>query len=532
MSKRSSKRSEITPSLRALAMPLARLKPDPANLRLHDDRSIDALKASLVRFGQQKPVVIDRGGIVRAGNGTVEAARRLGWTHIAAVRSDLKVPEVKAYAIADNRIPELSAWDQEALSERLPDVGDLASCGFTEKDLKRLQATTADSEDAAEFPAPPPAPVAVSRTGDLWEIGEQRLLCGDATDPNDIDRVMGGEKAALCATDPPYLVDYTGERTGGTGKDWSAVYRETEIGDAGDFFRAVFENIVRVLSPNAPLYCWHATRRYSTIETIWRELGILDHQVIVWVKPSPVFGSSFYHFRHEPCLMGWVQGDKPAHDGRHDHDSVWSIAGNQDRLELLPRVQLLRLLREALDVWHLGWEGGKSRPVGNEHPTQKPVEIFARPMRKHTNPGAVTFEPFSGSGSQIIAAEQVGRRCRALEIQPVFVDVAVRRWQSMTRQPARLAGDGRTWAEIAKARGVDLEPAPCPSAPDAHVASQAAATSPTVVGVPSTPKPTPGPPRKGPRPRAATGPSGGRGGRSSSNETRSVRAARKRRRSK
>jgi DNA modification methylase len=128
------------------------------------------------------------------------------------------------------------------------------------------------------------------------------------------------------------------------------------------------------------------------------------------VKPTPVFGRVFWHFRHEPCMMGWVQGSKPAHDGDHS--------------------------MEMNSVWELGWEGGKSRVTGNEHPTQKPVELFARPMRKHTKPGQVCYEPFSGSGSQLIAGEQEGRRVFAMEISPAFVDVAVRRWQRFTGEAA------------------------------------------------------------------------------------------------
>jgi DNA modification methylase len=229
---------------------------------------------------------------------------------------------------------------------------------------------------------------------------------------------MDGEQAALCATDPPYLVDYTGERPdhdGGNegGKDWSDTYREVEITDADGFFRGVFTNVLRVLAPNSAVYCWHAHKRQALIARVWEDLGILDHQQIVWVKPTAVFGRVFWHFRHEPCMMGWRQGSMPEHDSDHQFNSVWEI----------------------------DWEG-KKRVVGNEHPTQKPVEIFARPMRKHTKPGDVVFEPFSGSGSQLVAAEQQGRRCRAMELEPRFVDVALARWSAFTNKAPVRASDG------------------------------------------------------------------------------------------
>ena len=285
--------------------------------------------------------------------------------------------------------------------------------------------------EVSEDDVPEPLPVAVSRSGDLWLLGGpkgHRLLTADSTKPADVDRVMAGQKAVLAAFDPPYLVDYTGERVGDSGKDWSASYKEVEIKDAGAFFRALFTNVLRVIAPHAAIYCWHAHKRQHEIALIWRELGILDHQQIIWVKPSSVFGSVFYHIRHEPCMMGWVQGSKPPHDGCHDYDSVWEV----------------------------DWEG-KSRVVGNEHPTQKPLELFARPMRKHTQPGDICFEPFSGSGSQVIAAEQMKRRCFAIELEPVFVDVAVRRWQRQSGQEAVLDGSDKTWRQVAAERGVDIK---------------------------------------------------------------------------
>lgn len=243
--------------------------------------------------------------------------------------------------------------------------------------------------------------------GDILVMDGHRLMCGDSTNAEDISRLMNGEKASLLSTDPPYLVDYTGDRPNDSGKDWSENYREVDIPDADKFFDAVFRNALPVINPNTAIYCWHAHKRTGNIQRIWDGLEIVDHQQIIWVKPTPVFGRVYWHFRHEPCMMGWAKGSKPDHNGSHDHDSVWEI----------------------------DWEG-KSRIIGNEHPTQKPVEIFRRPMEKHTQPGDICLEPFSGSGSQLVAAEQLGRRCYAMEISPVFVDVAVRRWERLTGKTA------------------------------------------------------------------------------------------------
>ncbi len=406
---------------------------DPSNVRTHDDLNLDAISASLTRFGQAEPLVVQAStGRVVGGNGRLTAMRALGWTACDIVELDLDDTQAAALSIALNRTAELAGWDDEGLARMLDQLRSedaLDGVGFDDADIDALLADLdiAESQDLQD-PGPPPAPVApVSRLADIWHLDKHRLLCGDSTAPQDVSRVMNGDLASLVSTDPPYLVDYTGERPNNSGKDWSADYREIDITDADGFFRAVFTNVLSVLAPHAAIYCWHAHKRSGLIQSVWHDLGILDHQQIVWVKPTSVFGRVYWHFRHEPCVMGWRKGSQPEHDGGHDHDSVWEI----------------------------DWEGAQ-RIVGNEHPTQKPVEIFARPMRKHTKPGDVVFEPFSGSGSQLIAAEQLGRRCRAMEVSPAFVDVAVRRWQEATGKVAMLEGDGRTFDEVKADRLNDM----------------------------------------------------------------------------
>lgn len=493
----------VSPSIRQHLVPIDQVHADPANLRIHGDESLRAIRASFARFGQQKPIVVDAHNVTVAGAGQLEAARQLGWTHIAAVQSELTGVERVGYAIADNRSAELSDWDRVALATTLNAMAseDLEVTGFDQDDLAEL---LSDGEDAPEVDTPAVGDVATTRPGDLWELGEHRLLCGSSIIAADVDRLMAGDKAALVATDPPYLVDYTGVRMGDRGKDWSGVYREVEIQDPQTFFNSVFANVVRVMAPHAAVYCWHAQKRIVEILKAWDEHGLLDHQQIIWVKPVSVFGSVFWHFRHEPCLMGWREGSRPPHDGKQGFDSVWTAPGASIPLEQLSRAQLIALIRDSSSAWEVGW-GGNARPVGNEHPTQKPVELFARPMRKHTVIGDVVFEPFSGSGTQLVAAEQLRRRCRAMELEPVFVDVAVRRWQNLTGKPARLAGDGRTFDEISQER------AACPAAPSSPATTPAADPSPprpTAKPTKSSTGPKPGKAPKGRRTAAVTEPTG------------------------
>ena len=283
-----------------------------------------------------------------------------------------------------------------------------------------------------EIPEPPATPV--SRPGDLWVLGSHRLLCGDSTRPEDVQRLMNGERASLFATDPPYLVDYDGtnhpgaDQRGTKNKDWGDSYGVTwDDADQGpDLYRGFIRAAIdHAIQPNAAWYCWHASRRQAMLEAVWVELGAFVHQQIIWVKNRAVLTRSFYLWKHEPCLMGWLKGNKPERVSEDYLSSVWTI----------------------------DTPDGEDRP---DHPTPKPLDCFAIPMLQHVARGGLCYEPFSGSGSQIMAGEQTGRRVYALEISPQYVDVAVKRWQAATRQAAILEGDGGSFEAVAAAREVPL----------------------------------------------------------------------------
>jgi DNA modification methylase len=414
-------------------VPIESLHLDPSNVRTHGARNMSAICASLKRFGQAEPLVVQQEtGRVIGGNGRLQAMNELGWTECEVVKLDLDDLQAAALGIALNRTGDLAEWDDTGLFkllEQLKAEDALEGVGYDEDDIDALVAELREQEevdrDIDDDGAGEPPINAVAQLGDLWLLGEHRLLCGDSTKLKDVHRVMDGKKAALVATDPPYCVDYTGERPNDAGKDWSDSYDEVSIKDPNAFFRAVFVNVLDVLDYKAAIYCWHAHKRSGDLQRIWRDLGILDHQQIIWVKPASVFGRVYWHFRHEPCVMGWRKGDQPEHDGTHDHDSVWEVDFE-----------------------------GKARSTNANHPTAKPVELFLRPIKKHTAPGDIVFEPFSGSGSQIIAAERSGRHCRAMEISPPFVDVAIKRWEKATGKQATLE-DGQTFAEVAAERGIE-----------------------------------------------------------------------------
>jgi DNA modification methylase len=273
-----------------------------------------------------------------------------------------------------------------------------------------------------EVPEPPRNPV--SRSGDLWLLSDHRLLSGDSTDPADVRRLMNGERAVLFATDPPYLVDYDGSNHPTRNKNWSASYGTTW--DDASQGAELYEGFVRAalteaITEDAAWYCWHASRRQAMLEAVWEELGAFVHQQIIWVKDRGVLTRSHYLWKHEPCFFGWLKGKRPTKIADETLASTWQI----------PSVH------------------GEDRP---DHPTPKPLDCFAIPMRQHVPRGGLCYEPFSGSGSQIMAGEANGRRVYAMEISPAYVDVAVERWQAETGREAVLDGEGRTFKQVSEER--------------------------------------------------------------------------------
>lgn len=406
---------------------------DPANARSHDERNLAVIKASLARFGQAEPLVVHEGsGRVIGGNGRLVAMKELGWEECDIVELPMGELDATALGIALNRSAELATWDDHALATLLAELQTedaLLGVGFEEDEIDDLLAELDEAAgDEVDDPGPgAPRTAPVSREGDLWVLGGHRLLCGDSTNAEDMSRLMAGEKAVLLATDPPYLVDYKG---GNHPQSWSNGPETDEkhwddFVDADQglaFFRAFLDTALAHCIERVPVYQWHAHRRQSLVERAWVDAGLLVHQQIIWAKARAVLTRSHYMWSHEPCFYGWPKGKMPTKSLRPAPNlrTVWEIdqVGQQDGI----------------------------------HPTQKPTRIFEIPIEEHTRPGSVVLESFSGSGTQIIAAEKLGRRCFAMELSPAFVDVAVIRWQESTGKSAVLDGSGTTFSDTAIAR--------------------------------------------------------------------------------
>jgi DNA modification methylase len=395
------------------------LTPDGRNARRHNPRNVGMIEAALREVGAARSIVVDENGVILAGNATIEAAAAAGIervitvdadgeTIIAVRRSNLTDEQKKKLALWDNRTAELAEWDPAVLDELSTEL-DLNGM-FYDDELAGILADLAKPvplTDSDAVPEPPADPI--TKPGDLWLMGEHRLLCGDATVVTDVDRLMAGEKAVLMATDPPYGVDFAGAKYNPRAKPWAAIEGDKRQG--GDL-RAWLGGCIGLwldhLASDAACYFWSAAMKegFATLGAI-RDAGLHVQAQIIWSKNTLVLGQADYQWKHENCWYAFRKGANHRWFGGRAQTTVWEI--------------------------------DKVANAAYVHPMQKPTELFALPMRNHTHPGEVCAEPFAGSGSQVIAAEQEGRRCYSMEVDPAHCDVIVQRWQDFTGQQATRA---------------------------------------------------------------------------------------------
>lgn len=391
---------------------IADLNPDPRNARQHDEANLKAISASLREFGQRKPIVVTADNTIAAGNGTVEAAKRLGWTEIQAVRipADWSKDQIKAFALADNKTAELANWNQQILTEQLRElelVGfDIVELGF---ELPEIELETEVIED--DIPELPEEPITVP--GDLWKLGEHYLLCGDSTKPSDFEILMQGELADIVVTDPPWNVNYGAVKKGNAMGYTPRTIMNDHMDEAewASFVDGFTSNFAAFSKPGAPLYCVMSAQEWPVIDDSLRRAGFHWSSTIIWAKDRLVLSRKDYHTQYEPMWYGW------------------NSAG--------PRLVELEDRKQS-DLWQI------ERPGRSElHPTTKPVELITRALQNSSKRGDLLLEPFGGSGSHLIAAEQTNRRCRAMELDPKYCDVIVKRWETLTGQKAELVNAGR-----------------------------------------------------------------------------------------
>ena len=415
------------------------LRPYPRNARTHSRKQIRQIAKSIERFGFCNPALIDDDNQIIAGHGRVEAAKLLNMDRVPVVRlSHLNDDHKRAYILADNRLAEKAGWNREIMTielQHLIDVGfDVELTGFETADIDLLMDDLSDESEAADsLPAASKGP-AVSRSGDLWFLGKHRLLCGDARSAADYDRLMGSDKAEFVFTDPPWNLKILGH-VSGLGRirhgDFAMASGEMTSNEFTAFLRSVFDQLVQH-SQDGSIHqiCidWrHLREMLDAGEPVYSELKNL----CIWNKRSAGNGS-FYRSKHELVFV-WKNGDTP-------HINNFELGQHG---------------RYRSNVWD--YEGVNSFRAGRMeelamHPTVKPVALVADAIKDCSKRGGLVLDAFSGSGTIFIAAERTGRRARALEIDPHYVDVAIKRWQKFTGKSALLAPLEETFEEIAEQR--------------------------------------------------------------------------------
>ena len=394
---------------------ITELSLDPSNVRKHGRKNLDAIKASLRKFGQQKPIVVDAKGIVIAGNGTLAAAQELGWTEIEIVRTQLEGVEATMFAIADNRTAELAEWE-DSLADVLKALAkadvDLAELGFDENDLAKI---SSDLVGNPEIDAEPQVDKADElrvkwgvQTGQLWRLGDHRLLCGDSTKPEQIEKLMDGDKADLWITDPPYNVAIQGGNHGDPNRTNGLKIENDSMDDASfrEFLLSSYKSADGSMKDGAVFYIWHADSEGFNFRGAAKDIGWKVRQCLVWLKSSLVMGRQDYHWKHEPCLYGWKEG--AAHYWGSDRKQTTVLEFDRPRRN-------------------------------GEHPTMKPVELFSYQIQNSSKTGDVILDSFGGSGTTLIACEQLKRKARIMELDAKYVAVILQRWSDATgKTPIKL----------------------------------------------------------------------------------------------
>jgi DNA modification methylase len=385
--------------------PLERLLPYARNARTHADEQISQIAGSIAEFGFVNPILIGEDNVIIAGHGRLMAAQRLGLKTVPVIMlAHLSETQRRALVIADNKIAENAGWDEEMLRLELQALNDadfdLNITGFNFEDLERLlngeqaenQGLT-DDDVAPEIQENP-----ISQPGDLWLLGDHRVLCGSATVLTDVERVMDGNLADMVFTDPPYNVDYGNTAKDKIRKKAGRTILNDNLGE--EFEQFLYDACVNLLLVcKGAVYVCMSSSELDTLQSAFRKAGGKWSTFVIWAKNTFTLGRSDYQRQYEPILYGWKEGAEHFWCGARDQGDVWFF----------------------------------NKPQKNDlHPTMKPVELVERAVRNSSKTRDIVLDPFGGSGSTLIACEKTGRQARLIELDPRYVDVIVKRWQDFT----------------------------------------------------------------------------------------------------
>jgi DNA modification methylase len=420
-----------------------KLVPYARNSRTHSDAQVAQIAASIKEFGFTNPVLIEGGGGIIAGHGRVMAAKSMKLESVPCIRLDhLTEAQKKAYVIADNKLALNAGWNDQMLGLELADLQglgfDLELTGFSKDELALLMAPepTDGHTDEDEVPSIPEQPK--SQRGDVWLLGEHRLMCGDSTQADDLAKLMDGDKADLVWTDPPYNVAVDGK----AGKIMNDDMSKSEF---RKFLQSVYARYFENMREGAVIYVAHGESERAAFSDCMVEAGLKLSEVLIWVKQSGTLSRQDFNWKHEPILYGWKEGKGHHFCGDFTLTTVIDDDLDIDKMKKDELVAMLKQIKEQMPTTIVRHD----RPTKSDlHPTMKPVGLVQRMIEWSSMDGWIVLDLFGGSGSTMIACQKANRQARLMELDPKFVDVIVKRWQDFTGKIAVHAETGKPFAEV------------------------------------------------------------------------------------
>lgn len=439
-------------SMKLELMDLSDLIPDPLNTKNHSERQIELI-AQAMQKRWTNPILIDDNKMIVAGHGRRLAALHLGLRKVPViVLHNLTEAERIQYQIFDNKSAEMAEWNFENLQaqmDRLMELGaDLEATGWTDDELNEQLADLESEPKEVNIEkldnAPPLPDIVKSRPGDIWLCGKHRVMCGDSTNPEDVDRLMNGCFADMIFTDPPYGVSYKGSNNP-NGREWQIIKNDDLRGDSLFLFLLeAFKNIKRYLRKKRSFYIWFASNNHTYFETAINGAGLKSKQIIIWDK-GMVLGHSDYHHAYEPCFYGCHNEENCKWFGDRTQKTFWE--NNENDFKNWSQEDLTKLIK-ALKSGREIWSIKRDNTSTYVHPTQKPIGLAQKAMLNSSLRNEIVLDLFGGSGSTMIAGENIDRKTRLMEIDPRYVDVEVKRWQDLFGGKARRESDGKYFDNV------------------------------------------------------------------------------------
>lgn len=381
-----------------------------------NDKAVKAVAESIKNFGFKVPITIDKAGVIVTGHTRLLAAKKLKMTEVPVIRlDDLTEDQVKAFRLVDNKVAEIAEWDVDALLRELNEVQmDLSIFGFEKQ--KGINDITED-EFEIEVPKSPK-----SKLGDIYRLSEHRLICGDSTDQATIEKLLDMDLVDCLITDPPYNIDYEG----GAGK---IMNDHMGRGEFGEFLKQSFAAAAYVMKPGAAFYIWYSDKEALNFRSALEYANLEAKQTLIWNKNTFTLGRQDYQWKHEPCIYGWKRGGSHYFIDDRTWQTVYEQPLDVDKMKGQEAKDLLKKVIEETQMTVINVD----KPLrSDEHPTMKPLKLIGRHMLNSTKNKDAVLDPFRGSGTTLIVAEQLGRRCYMCELDPKFIDVIIKRWEDFT----------------------------------------------------------------------------------------------------